>query len=600
MRTSLKQTTILLTALLLMLWACKKDEATPTYTVTFEVDGGSAVDAQTIEAGSRATAPAAPTLEGHTFEGWYTDNTTFENEFNFTTAITQDITLYAKWEPITYTVTFNSNEGSAVSAQTIDHGSTASQPDDPTRQGHTFGGWYTDNTTFQNTFDFDTPITSDTTLYAGWDINTYTVTFDSNEGSALDPQTVNENGTTTEPAPTREGYTLTGWFTDSGLNNAFDFSTPITGNITLYAQWTINTYTVSFEVNGGSAVTQQMIEHGNLTAEPTAPTREGHTFADWFTDDGTFQNRFDFDAEITGDVTLYARWEPITYTVTFEVNGGSAIDPQPIGYGGMATEPAPTRTNHTLTGWYLDAAFGGNAFDFANTAITGNITLHAKWAFDSNCENGFLLTRGANATFALPESECGLRLPPEAPRLNAEGTQALIDRFPSDGNTRGRSVSITRWPDISCNNDGSAVPGGARKAYSPEILTSEIRKISGFDSFTWPPGTLLSLIQGFGRTSYRVNKGVFIEVPETTTSLPFIRYPDNNRFSAIISIFDERNGGAVHVRAATFRLDGTSGGDQCPLPEHFAFNSVESFGEVITEGSILPRSSGSKRNLSPI
>ena len=148
-----------------------------TYTVTFNTYGGSAVAAQTVTAGAKAAKPADPAKSGFTFDGWYKDPS-FGTVFDFSTAINSDVTVYAKWKensttPSTYTVTFNTNGGNAVAAQTVTAGAKATKPADPAKSGFTFDGWYKDPS-FGTTFDFSTAINSDVTVYAKWKENSTT------------------------------------------------------------------------------------------------------------------------------------------------------------------------------------------------------------------------------------------------------------------------------------------------------------------------------------------------------------------------------------------------------------------------------------------
>ena len=154
--------------------ATYKDISVTTYNVAFESNGGSVVAAQTVADGSKAVKPSDPTKNGFTFDGWYQDST-LSVVFDFNTAITGNITLYAKWlensvVPTNYTVTFESNGGSAVASQTVANGSKATKPSDPTRDGFTFGGWYQD-ATLSVAFDFDTTITTNVKVYAKWTEN---------------------------------------------------------------------------------------------------------------------------------------------------------------------------------------------------------------------------------------------------------------------------------------------------------------------------------------------------------------------------------------------------------------------------------------------
>ena len=166
----------------------------------------------------------------------------------------------------TYTVTFDANgHGTAPAPQTVLSGYTATEPTAPTAAGWVFGGWYKE-AACTNAFDFSTPITADITLYAKWTEEgttptptTYTVTFDANgHGTAPAAQTVEHGKTATKPAnPTASGWTFKGWYTEAACTNAFDFSTAITGNITLYAKWTQN--------SGGTSGSPQTGDNSHLT-----------------------------------------------------------------------------------------------------------------------------------------------------------------------------------------------------------------------------------------------------------------------------------------------------------------------------------------------
>jgi uncharacterized repeat protein (TIGR02543 family) len=211
-----------------------------TYTVRFDSNGGAAVAPQIVASGGTATAPTPPTRVGSTFAGWYSDATLL-TPYNFASAVFADITLYAKWTLNTYIVTFNVNGGSAVAPQIVAYGSTATAPTPPTKTGSTFGGWYSD-ANFNNSFSFATPIVADLSLFAKWTLNSHTVTFDSNGGSAVAPQIVADGSTATAPVPpTRPGLAFSGWFADPGFQSAFSFATPIVADVTLFAKWTVTT-----------------------------------------------------------------------------------------------------------------------------------------------------------------------------------------------------------------------------------------------------------------------------------------------------------------------------------------------------------------------
>lgn len=152
------------------------------YTVSFDSQGGSAVASVSVAQGERPFAPAAPTREGYTFTGWYTDSACTA-AYRFMTPVTQDLALYAGWKELppavtTCTVTFDSKGGSAVEAQTGASGFTPTRPADPTKAGYGFEGWFTDSTC-KAAYHFDTPVTHNLTLYAKWG---YFATLDGGSG----------------------------------------------------------------------------------------------------------------------------------------------------------------------------------------------------------------------------------------------------------------------------------------------------------------------------------------------------------------------------------------------------------------------------------
>ncbi len=210
-----------------------------------------------------------------------------------------------------YTVTFNSQGGSAVSPITgVKQGSTITLPASPTKAGFAFGGWCIDKEG-KYLFSPTTPINSDLTLYAKWSEQFYRVTFDSQGGSVVNPITGIKYGSTiTLPAnPTKAGFTFGGWCTDKEGKSSFSPTTAITADLILYAKWIEQFYTVTFDSKGGSAVNPITgIKYGSIITLPPAPTKDGFLFNRWFIDDNTFKNEFDKTTPITADLTLYALW----------------------------------------------------------------------------------------------------------------------------------------------------------------------------------------------------------------------------------------------------------------------------------------------------
>ena len=228
-----------------------------------------------------------------------------------------------------YTVTFNAYGGFPTpDEQHVKSGEKAVLPVEPTLKGYIFAFWYLGEDEQNATaYDFNTPVTENITLTAKWNINKYTVTFNSYGGTPVPPvQEVEYGLTATKPAdPTLKGYTFAFWYLGEDEQNAtaYDFDTPVTENITLTAKWNINKYTVAFNTDGGTPVPPaQEVEYGLTATEPAAPEKTGYTFDGWYLGD----EKYDFSAAVEQNITLTAKWEKKTYKVVAKlyVNGKPA------------------------------------------------------------------------------------------------------------------------------------------------------------------------------------------------------------------------------------------------------------------------------------
>jgi len=290
---------------------------TEVYTVTFDSYGGTPVPPkQEVEYGHTATKPADPTLKGYTFAFWYLgEDEQNATAYDFNTPVTENITLTAKWNINKYTVTFDSYGGTPVPpVQEVEYGLTATKPADPTLKGYTFAFWYLGEDEQNATaYDFDTPVTENITLTAKWNINKYTVAFNTDGGTPVPPAQEVEYGlTATEPAaPEKTGYTFDGWYLG---DEKYDFSAAVEQNITLTAKWMQNTYTVTFDPNGGNELAEadktKVVKIGEAYGELPTPTRKGYNFAGWYTEaeEGTVVTA-DTTVSAMTDHTLYAHWE---------------------------------------------------------------------------------------------------------------------------------------------------------------------------------------------------------------------------------------------------------------------------------------------------
>lgn len=205
--------------------------------------------------------------------------------------------------------TFTADGTTLAPAQTIDRGGKFTEPTAPSKENHTFAGWYNGDEKFD--FDADTTNAHNVLeLVAKWDINQYTVQFVSDYGSFAD-QTV-EHGKPIETdkltIPEVEGFTFDGWYADDTYSTKFDFSTPIKSNTTVYAKWTANDYEVSFVTEHGKTPTSQNVPYNGTADDPGKLTEEGYTFVGWYAD-AAHTTEFKFSTPITGDTKVYAKWE---------------------------------------------------------------------------------------------------------------------------------------------------------------------------------------------------------------------------------------------------------------------------------------------------
>jgi uncharacterized repeat protein (TIGR02543 family) len=360
-----------------------------TRTLTFNGNGfdGGATAAQSIAPNTSVSlTPNGFTRIGYTFAGWNTlangTGTSYVNLASYPMG-TSNATLFAIWTINSYTLSFNSNGGTAVTAITQNYNTAISSPTAPTKTGYTFAGW---SPTVPGTMP-----ASNTAVAAQWTANPNTLTFNGNgfDGGSTAAQTINSGTTATLNANgfTRTGYAFIGWTADIGgvgqlyVDGDTDY-TMGTSDFTLYAKWVINSYTLSFNSNGGTAVTSITQDYGTAISSPTAPTKTGYTFAGWSpTVPGTMP---------AGNTAVAALWTANTNTLTFNGNGftsGSTAN-QTINSDATANLNANgfTRTGYTFAGWNTLA--NGSGTPYANLASypmgTSSATLFARWTANPN------------------------------------------------------------------------------------------------------------------------------------------------------------------------------------------------------------------------
>ena len=323
------------------------------YTIWFDANGGY-VSTSSYSRGwgmTLGTLPV-PTRAGYRFLGWYTDYWGGSQVFNYDT-VTADATYYAHWEEITYSVTFDANGGYGSDTYTYYYGNNVGSGPTPWREGYTFLGWFTAKEGGSEV-DYWTSVTTDRIYYAHWQLNTYGVWFDANGGSVSTTYFSRTYGAAlgTLPMPTRTGYTFLGWYTAYSGGGRVYGSDAVTGDATYYAQWQANTYTVTFNANGGdSSCSYSRTYDSQIGTLPTA-SRGGYIFKGWFTaaSGGVQVSAYTI---VTGNVTYYAHWATYaqeisdalgTANVEFETDSsapwfpdGAAVRSGYIGNNGSST-----------------------------------------------------------------------------------------------------------------------------------------------------------------------------------------------------------------------------------------------------------------------
>ncbi len=340
-----------------------------SYSVSFNKNGhgtGNAPATQTKDYGQKADEPSPMSDPYYDFGGWYKE-AACTNAWSFASdTVTGDVTLYAKWTPKVFTVSYNANgHGTAPASEKVTYGNKAAKPADPTDTHYDFGGWYRE-AKCDTAWDFaNDTVSSDMILYAKWSPKKYTVSFDNNGHGSEAPasQSVAYNEKAVKPAdPTDEHYTFVAWYREAGCTTQWNFATDtVSGDTILYAKWSPKKYTVSFNNNGIGTVTppSQSVSYNELASKPADLTEEHHIFGGWYKE-AACTNAWDFNSDrVLGDMTLYAKWTPKTYTVSWnnydgtllEKDTGVAYGSTPSYDGDTPVKPSTVSQNFTHDGW---------------------------------------------------------------------------------------------------------------------------------------------------------------------------------------------------------------------------------------------------------
>jgi len=331
---------------------------TPTlYTVTFNTDGGSAIEPQAVSIETNfklGSAIHAPEKIGYTFRAWqvYVDNEYKEIDDLSVLTIKADMKVTALYNINKYTVIFETNGGSYVAPyDNVQHGMTVSMPTQPIRDGYDFVGWFKD-ASLEKRFSFEADtIEGNVTLYASWtEKPMFTVKFFSNipdkafEDITVEKGTVLSSRFTEDMNADNPGYRFDGWFTDEKFENYFNPDTPITENIVLYAKWVSLSYTIEF-VDGATVLESKEYQYNEEVIAPENPEKVGHTFIGWSAEIPQYMP--------SNNVRIYANFAVNSYTVSYRLSEEEIYREKVFAFGEKVAFAvnAPEKVGRTFLSW---------------------------------------------------------------------------------------------------------------------------------------------------------------------------------------------------------------------------------------------------------
>lgn len=342
------------------------------YRISYELNGGTnAENPDGYDVSDLPVSLHAPSRTGYIFKGWYMG----ENRvLAIPVGTTGNVVVSAKWEPITYTIDFDTN-GGLPTLSSIDYTikSDSFTLQEITKVGYTFDGWYNGET---KVTEITTGTYGNMTLVAKWTADLYTISYDLADGvnNPENPTSYTiESGLITLKDPTKEGYTFAGWYNGEQLITTIDSNT--LENISLTAKWTVNSYKLTFDVDGN--LTEKTFKYGESVVAIENPTKVGHTFVGWSEELP--------ETMPANDITVEAKWAINSYDITYDLAGGVNNSENPTAYtieSGLITLKNPTREGYTFLGWYN----GEQLVTIIDSNTLENITLTAKWKITTDHE----------------------------------------------------------------------------------------------------------------------------------------------------------------------------------------------------------------------
>lgn len=512
-----------------------------SYTLTYDVNGGNTVSpaSKSVQYGSAYGTLPTPTRAStaqysYTFAGWYTAVTGGTQVTANTTMGAGNTTIYAHWTATTrsYTVSYQTTYGTLnKTSQSVAYNSkgscTLTMPDNTAEFTYTFVGWYTaangGGTKVGSELTLETPAIKGTVTYYAYvtrSTKSYTHTFNANGGGTVSPATITKTYNTalgTLPTVSRTGYTFVGWFDTSAASGGTQATTTtkVTGTKTWYARWSINSYTFTFDKNGGNTPSTTTITKEYNTAVGTLPTctrnadnTYTYAFAGWFdTSASSGGTQLATTTKVTSNKTWYARWTPTykNYTVTWDGNGGTpSKSSSSFHYNdALGTLPTATRTGYTFKGWSTSNT--GTVNVNTTTKVTANVTYYAVWTINSYTWT-FDANGGTGDTTKTLNYNATLSTLPTASRASTEANNyTFAGWFDTDASTGGTQLTTStkctgnktwyaRWTASTRQykltvtaGTGGTVSGGGTYNYNASA-TLKATANSGYHFVKWSDG----------------------------------------------------------------------------------------------------------------
>ena len=363
--------------------------AEQTYSITYELYGGTNSPANPTKYTSKSgkITYAVPTREGYRFKGWFADPEFSVRVYTIAAGSTGNRTIYAKWEPIQYTIQYVLNGGtnSLANPKTYTVESDKITYAIPTAmKGYTFAGWFTEASFVNRAYTIAAGSTGNRTIYAKWVPTRYSITYELDGGTnhAKNPgsYTINTIPVVLE-TPKKQYYIFDGWYTDCEMTKRIEAVKNLPGDLTIYAKWSPQIYHITYDLRGGEAIAPNPTEYSyGIRTNLNVARRPGYQFLGWY-DSRTHSQVYSTVSGGYGDKSFYALWKPIDYTITYVLNGGKNSSANPAQYNADSpkiTYAVPTRNGYTFKGWFSDAKFTQRVYTIA-PGSTGNRKIYAKW-----------------------------------------------------------------------------------------------------------------------------------------------------------------------------------------------------------------------------